>query len=281
MSIIIVNVSDALRNLILDHAPNSDTFQKHYLSRNVCVDLWAVHMDRMPQQALLQEAISHGSSRSSCRPTYLTAERSESRTPLYTKIRSELHAAKKKVARDLLATIRWEWTENQAVEDIELQVQGTGFAPHEDNRLKRPMGFDHESLVEALTISLICDLLTQRQRRMASISAIVTYRSIEEPMPTGVVGLTQPPVPVEVQEEKPMESLKQSVYVKSPDENLLRCFICAGKALFLLMADDPKMSGYCRNFYSPNDLTKHFRRQHLSKLRPDDRSYCPSVLASL
>lgn len=38
----LVNVSDALRNLVMDHALNSDTFQKHYLNRNVCMDIWAI-----------------------------------------------------------------------------------------------------------------------------------------------------------------------------------------------------------------------------------------------
>ncbi|KAI0153090.1 hypothetical protein GGR57DRAFT_155675 [Xylariaceae sp. FL1272] len=34
-----VDINEALRNLVMDHAPNSDTFQKHYLNRNVCADL--------------------------------------------------------------------------------------------------------------------------------------------------------------------------------------------------------------------------------------------------
>jgi hypothetical protein len=45
-----VSVSDSLRNLVLDHAPQSDTFQRHYLSRHVCVNLWATHLGKAPQQ---------------------------------------------------------------------------------------------------------------------------------------------------------------------------------------------------------------------------------------
>lgn len=73
-----VNVSEALRNLVLDHAPNSDTFQKHYLNRNVCVDLWVIHRGDEPQQALIEQATSHGHSRSDRQPANLTAEQSES-----------------------------------------------------------------------------------------------------------------------------------------------------------------------------------------------------------
>ncbi|KAI1420208.1 hypothetical protein F5Y12DRAFT_773975, partial [Xylaria sp. FL1777] len=50
--ICIVNISTALRNLVMGHAPNSDTFQRHYLNRMVCADLWAIHRDLEPQQEL-------------------------------------------------------------------------------------------------------------------------------------------------------------------------------------------------------------------------------------
>lgn len=33
------DVSEAMRNLAMDHAPNSDTFAKNYLSRNCMSDL--------------------------------------------------------------------------------------------------------------------------------------------------------------------------------------------------------------------------------------------------
>ncbi|KAI0971910.1 C2H2 finger domain protein [Xylaria arbuscula] len=289
-----VNVSDALRNLILDYAPNSDTFQKHYLSRNVCADLWAVHMDRVPQHALLQEAVSHGSSRSSRRPVALTAEQSQSinempkivrlaeklrglrrRTLEYGAARRALDAAKNKASKDLLATIRQEWTEKQGVEDINRQIRGEGFAPVE-NRITRPMSSQQRWLVEAITASLICDLPTQRHRRTEVIRAIVSYCSVEEAFATGVVkSAPPPPPPVEVQEPDPIQSLRQSVIVKSENEKLLRCFVCVGKALLTLSLDDSKMNNYCRHFYSTTDLTRHFRRTHLSKLEPNDKTECP------
>lgn len=36
------NISAELQNLVMDHAPNSDTFQKSYLNHNVTFDLWAL-----------------------------------------------------------------------------------------------------------------------------------------------------------------------------------------------------------------------------------------------
>lgn len=71
-----VNVSDALRNLVMDHAPNSDTFQRHYLNRHISLDLWAIHRSTKPQKQLIEQATSHGHSRSSRRPVNLTPEQS-------------------------------------------------------------------------------------------------------------------------------------------------------------------------------------------------------------
>lgn len=61
----------------MDHASNSDTFQKHYLNRNVCGDLWAIHRAQEPQNDLLKQATSHRSSRNSRRPIALTKEQSD------------------------------------------------------------------------------------------------------------------------------------------------------------------------------------------------------------
>jgi hypothetical protein len=58
----------------MGHAPNPDTFQRHYLNRNVCADLWAVHRELEPQQQLVRQATSHGHSRSQRRPVELTSD---------------------------------------------------------------------------------------------------------------------------------------------------------------------------------------------------------------
>ncbi|KAI0971915.1 hypothetical protein F4678DRAFT_460743 [Xylaria arbuscula] len=67
-----VNISSALRNLVLDHALSSDTFQKHYLNWNVCAGLSVVHRKLNPQDALIRQATSHGGSRDSRRVFQLT-----------------------------------------------------------------------------------------------------------------------------------------------------------------------------------------------------------------
>lgn len=58
----------------MDHAPNSDTFQRNHLNRNVTFDLWALHRGLEPQQAVVREAASFGYRQISDRPMTLTDE---------------------------------------------------------------------------------------------------------------------------------------------------------------------------------------------------------------
>ncbi|KAI8170245.1 hypothetical protein K4K49_004655 [Colletotrichum sp. SAR 10_70] len=67
-----VNVSAALRNLVMGHA-NSDPFRKHYLGRHVRVDLWGILRGQKPQHAIVKQACSISHSISKRRPIDLTA----------------------------------------------------------------------------------------------------------------------------------------------------------------------------------------------------------------
>lgn len=62
------NISDVVRNLVLNHAPSSGTFQGHYLNRNVGIDVQALHRGIEAQQSLIQQDTSHGHSRDARRP---------------------------------------------------------------------------------------------------------------------------------------------------------------------------------------------------------------------
>ncbi|KAH8744716.1 hypothetical protein F5883DRAFT_722125 [Diaporthe sp. PMI_573] len=155
-----VNISSALRDLVMDHAPNSNTFQKHYLERNVCADLWAIHRDREPQQALLEQATSLGHSVSHRRPIDLTLQQAEElkKHPRYQRVDKEWKAALPKSAqrralglkrkalwtrmrKSKLAKIRDEWSKTQGVEDVERQIAGEDITQISKNpRSVRPMG---------------------------------------------------------------------------------------------------------------------------------------------
>ncbi|KAK7219040.1 hypothetical protein V2G26_007043 [Clonostachys chloroleuca] len=138
----VLDVSEALRNLALDHA-NSVPFQRHYLGREVNADTWAILRGQKPQQALIKQACSVGHSISKRRPTDLTAEQTASINthPLIRKLELELRRMnrgsnkrakalrkleneKLRLKRSLKQNIRNEWTDSQAVEDIERQLRG-------------------------------------------------------------------------------------------------------------------------------------------------------------
>lgn len=71
-----------------------------------------------------------------------------------------------------------------------------------------------------------------------------------------------------------------SVFVKTKKERPRRCFLCIGKAL-PLGSDDGVIPGLIHKFYTSGDLTKHFRRMHLSNLRESAkiiREACDMVL---
>lgn len=77
--------------------------------------------------------------------------------------------------------IRSEWTDNQAVDDIERQLRGDGFA--EDavaNTRCSPQRPSQARLVESLTAPVDTTLLGQYQRRDGAIDAIAAYCLLEE-----------------------------------------------------------------------------------------------------
>ncbi|KAI1421246.1 C2H2 finger domain protein [Xylaria sp. FL1777] len=273
-----VNVSEALRNLVMDHTPNSDTFQKHYLNRNVCADLWAMHRACEPQQTLVEIATSHGHSRSTRRPANLSAEQSAALnhhpdvvrlkqqlqrlhpdSPKYRPVRLKIQATKAHLRRVEKSRMRKEWTDKQAVEDIERQVQGQGFLqPINPSSRIQPMN-------------------PAQQRLVTALARTATYCFVEEPLSTKVLEARQPPMPMELG-LAPVDKatqLRNSVLVSYVGEKKLRrCFICIGKAL-TLPPEDPSLPALCRVFSAPTDTARHFKSVHLSKLSPRSKVVCP------
>ncbi|KAH7163708.1 hypothetical protein DER46DRAFT_310712 [Fusarium sp. MPI-SDFR-AT-0072] len=64
-----------------------------------------------------------------------------------------------------------------------------------------------------------------------------------------------------------------SVFVKSRAERSRRCFLCVGRAT-TLQPPDPAIHGLIKPFYSPGDLSRHFKRRHLSNLQPNEKLHC-------
>lgn len=200
----------------MDHAPGSDTFQKHYLNRNVNADLWAIHRSLQPQTALINQIVSHGGSRNTRRPIKLTKEQLASckSEGLYVQLTQRLAQLKKgtveydtvrkrrkqvlaKARNKKLASVRAEWNDSQAVTDIERQLNGQPFEPY-SGRSSRPMSAAQRRMFEALQAPLVNDLTAQANRRTKAINAIVAYCNVEEPLTTVVLDACRPPAPPEV-----------------------------------------------------------------------------------
>ncbi|OAQ57585.1 C2H2 finger domain-containing protein [Pochonia chlamydosporia 170] len=288
-------MSEALRNLSLDHA-NSVPFQKHYLGRIVRADPWAIVRREKPQQALIDQACSIGHSMSKRRPIGLTAEQTASvasdphvrrftiqlrklrpGSERHKNTQRDLRSLKQKLKRELKQKIRDDWTDEQAVDDIERQLQGIGFAEAMVDDAIRPQRPAQTLLVKALTALVGNTLEGQYQRRDNAIEAIVAFCGVEEgPTVRRCISSTTTvsrESAHEPSEGDPLFLATMSVFVDNPKQRPRRCFLCIGAALSM-PRDDPRVEDKIGESYTPGDLSKHFRRRHLSKLRDNDRPVC-------
>ncbi|KAJ3554367.1 hypothetical protein NPX13_g10631 [Xylaria arbuscula] len=286
------DISESLRNLSLGHS-NSVPFQRHYLSREIRADTFAIVLGETPQQALITQSCSIAHSKSKRRPTKLTPKQlamintnprienmerklrsmprgKEERTAISRNLRN----FKQRMKNALLNKAREEWTDEQAVDDIERHLRGEGFAPEPVN-LSCPQHPAQKRVVEALTAPAEHTLEGQYRRKNKAIHALMAYCSVEEGRTlrhTGVVIAKNIKCPKELTVGSPVDAAVLSVLVKTENERPKRCFLCIGKAMDLPL--DEIREGLLHEWYSPQDLTKHFRRRHLSRMQDNDRVYC-------
>jgi hypothetical protein len=285
----IAYASDAIRNLALDHG-SSDPFQKHYLGRQLRIDTWAIIRGHKPQQALLKQACSIGHANSKRRPTELNAQQLASVNtdpriknlemrlkglPLRSKERQEavrsLRKEKQRLKKALLERIKEAWTDEQAVEDIQLQIQGCTFPePPAADPVCLPQRPAQKRLVDALTAPMGNSLGDYYRCRNNAIDAIVAYCSVAEGRTARRAKISAKkdpdpnPHPSSLNDNR-LEAVVLSVFVNSGTERPRRCFMCVGTAISL-EPDDPQSKELIREFYTSGDLSKHFRRRHLSQI---------------
>lgn len=282
----------------MDHAPNSDTFQSHYFSRFVRVDVYAKMRAERPQKELLKQATSHGSSIDTRRPITLDSNDYIDAHPQYSSLKKQhqqllkgsperdeagkrLRALREKLREEALEKHRHDWSRKQAVEDIRGQLEGRGFASQDARNLARtlrPMSDAQVNMLEALEAPLVNDLSAQFERRNKAIRAVMTYCHMEEPMSMSNRMLAgKPPQPQPEMEMKlaPLElarQIRKSVFGKVGD--VLRCFICVAKALTLLPGD-PSVDEHLRLYANHSSLVRHFERQHLKSIAVNAVGECP------
>ncbi|KAI3532108.1 C2H2 finger domain-containing protein [Colletotrichum abscissum] len=293
-----VDVSEALRNLALGHG-NSDPFQRHYLGRNISADLWGVLRGQKPQQALIKQSCSIGHSISERRPTGLTSEQSASvvthptirdltralrelpqGSQQHKEAKRMIRNEKQRLRRELKQKIRDEWTDKQATDDIERQIHGVGFANPTLGDTCRPQGPAQRHLMAKLTAPIVATLEGQYRRRDEAINAVSAYCLVQE---GSTVPLSRPQSAPKAAVCNPtsdppeggrLDLAMRSVFITHAKERPKRCFVCIGQALDLPSDDRGQLDELTHEFYTSNDLTKHFRRKHLSKVADGDRSEC-------
>jgi len=293
----VVHVSEALRNLALDHG-NSDPFQKHYLGREICVDGMAIIRGERPQQALIKQACSVGHAKSKRRPIGLNSQQvaSVNTHPTILKLRKmldqlhrgskqyvettrEIRNEKKRLKRALEQKILDEWTDDQAVDDIERQLSGLGFAEQPDlDRSNHAHGPAQKRLINALLAPVETTLEGHYERRNKAIEEVIAYCFIEEGRTkrrsnASAHKTAQPSHADEPSPEHPAFQSALSVFVDNEKDRPKRCFLCVGKALSLA-PDDPNIVTLIYEFFGSTDLTKHFKRKHLKNIRKQDKIYC-------
>ncbi|KAL6409904.1 hypothetical protein AUP68_06306 [Ilyonectria robusta] len=73
-----------------------------------------------------------------------------------------------------------------------------------------------------------------------------------------------------------MKAIKRTrsweLQLQTETERTRRCFLCVGRAT-TLAPSDPAIERLIKPFYSPGDLSKHFKRHHLSNLQGDEELY--------
>lgn len=293
----------------MDHAPNSDTFQKHYLNRNVVADLWAVHRGHQPQQELLQQATSHGHSRNTRRPVALTQQqrkdvlKNDKRYQRLTKqiarcqpsssegkaLRLKRESLRTTLRNEGLKKVREAWAQDQAVQDVVRQIDGQGFTDAtQPARDTPPMGRAQQRMYGALTAPLPKGMKAINQRRTEAVKALAAYCHVEEPTMKYLIhendklknkqkqkkqGNKQTHDEPSLEQER--QKLRDAVYLNVMGKgNIRKCYICVAKAMSL-QPDDPTYADLTRDFSFRNALIKHFNKTHLSRMLEEDSSECP------
>lgn len=293
---------------MLQHA-NSRTFEKHYLGRVVPVDTMAVVSHKVQQKALMRQACSIGYSASKRRPTHLTPEQSSSinndpkiqdllrqRESLVSKgnksekvcarlrkITKDIQSEKARLRRKRKDQVRKTWSREQAVTDIERQLAGKTFEEPPMSPSDEDAHPAQKRLYEALTAPATNTIEAEYRRRNNAILSVMSYCSVQEsPLPpmTRIRAIANKDCVSDLHNDTTKETASSvlgdaitSVFTKSRAERSRRCFLCVGRAT-TLEPSDPAIDGLIKPFYSSGDLSRHFKRRHLSNLQPNEKLYC-------
>jgi hypothetical protein len=296
------DVSDALQNMMMQHA-DMRTFINHYLSRRVTADTAAIVRGRKPQYELMRAACRMSRWINPDRPQELTDEKTLSvnknpricqllacrvelkqrfkgkatKNPSYQALSQEIINERQRQRAVLLKQTQAKWDLEHPVREIEMQLSGFKFTEEVKSILQvtNEMPPPQRRLVETVLTLPGTTLEEELGRRDAAIDAVAAYCRFEEGgAPRGrkpTKNASAPPSPeVDPQvmaakaEEQALRAAMLSVF---KEKRPLICFVCLGR-------ESLEFEKRVYEFASPGDLTKHFKRKHLSKIKEGDIPYC-------
>jgi hypothetical protein len=279
---------------MMQHA-NMRTFINHYLSRRVTVDTQAIVRGLDPQYAVMRAACRMSRWIDPGRPQELTGEQPSSvnqhprlrrliatrdklkhhfngratAEPAYQKLGREIAGERQRQRSALLRNIQRKWDQEQPVRIVERQLAGEKFSEDVKATLElsddRPL--EQKRLIETIMTLPGTTLEEEVCRRSAAINAVAAYCKFEEggargaPRKRPSTGVARPiktegatqPVAADPDEQALNEAMLSVFQEKRPTI----CFICLGRRGL-------PVHKRVYSFASPGDLSKHFKRKHLT-----------------
>jgi hypothetical protein len=297
----------------MQHA-DTRTFLKHYLSRRVTVDTQAIVRGLDPQNALMRAACRMSRSIDPRRPQELTNEQSLSvnlspricgllqareklkcklkreatKNPVYQELSRHINNERQCQRHALLKEVQERWDKEQPVIDIERQLSGVKFTEDVRTNLEslddKPP--EQKRLIATVMTLPATTLEDEIRRRNAAINSITAYCKVEEggcDLPSRkrdstdtistIVKVEEDTCPLVAAEplRQAFSMAMQSVYQEKRPKI---CFVCLGN-------QNLSMSKRTSSFSTPGDLSKHFRRKHLSNLKAGEDIICNLCKISL
>jgi Protein of unknown function (DUF3435) len=287
-----------MQNLILQHS-SIDTFLKHYLDRNINVDVQNIYRGQAPQRDLMRFACSMSRSIDPRRPWKLTAEQSASINTFpciirldrrlkkllrargddagesdqkIVEVRRQLRSEKQRQRRLLLADLLDRYKKEQPVIDSERQL--AGLVVEEDTRgaLERleEMTPEHLLLIDAILTLPETSLENETRRRIAAVDAITAYCGVEEgpaSRPTYRGRPLKDDSPPVIKAEEPNVALSQAIISIKRETRPTKCFVCLGNPSLA-------MRERIKSYATPGSLSRHFLGKHVRKLKDGARVDC-------
>lgn len=165
--------------------------------------------------------------------------------------------------------VRKDWDREQAERDIQQQLSGARFEDRVKAKLEHYLERtpEHNQLIESLLSLPESTLKEEHRRRSTAINAIAAYCKVKEGVTRRakrVASRLKQTEAVVNPLQVALEAAKVSVY---RDKRSTICFVCLGK-------ENSPIKERIYSFHTLEDLSKHFKKRHLAKIKGGEGVGC-------